>query len=683
MSEPYSGLTPGGLGYRAPPPRKRPAWRTLLWILVAILAAIAIGWLVSPHGAQPGGRRGGGGGGGPGGGRRPPTVVGLAVAAPGDMPIELTALGTVTSRASVVVRTRIAGTLTKVFFREGQMVRAGDPLVEVDPRPYAIALAQSQAQLLRDQASLASARVDLKRYQTLKAEDSIAGQTLDTQAALVKQDEGTVKADEASVANARLNLAYCHVTAPVSGRVGLRQVDAGNYVSTGDTNGLVNITQIDPIDVVFTLPEDVVPQVTARISAGAVLSVTALDRTGGTALSQGTLSTLDNQIDTSTGTVKAKAAFSNTSRTLFPNQFVNVTLLVDTLRGAIIVPAAAVRHGSKGDFVYTIQSDPLDGDTAKVVMVKLGPTVGERAAILDGLQAGDRVITDGGDRLSDGATVVLPGQKQPNFAPQKKPGFFSWLGGLFGKKPAANAAGGGQAAASGGDQAGGGAPGAGGGGGRGRMQAMIAQLGLDPAQQAKATAIFADARQKAQADPTSRRAVMKDAMDQLTAILTPAQKAKLVDLRASGAGAGGTPPGAPTTTTTTAPAQSATPGPSAPPAGATGAARAQVQATNRGATAAPPVGAPTGGGPSGGGGGGGSGRMQKLIADLGLDAGQQTKANAIFAEARQKAIASGGDPDARRTIMRDAFAKLETILRPDQKAKLDALRAQRAQGGGG
>ncbi len=677
MSEPNSGLTPGGLGgYRAPPPRVRPLWRTLMWILVAVLAVLAIAWAVTPHGAAAGKR-----GGGAGGGRRPPTVVGLAVATPGDMPIQLSGLGTVTSRASVVVRTRIAGTLTKVYFREGQMVREGDPLVEVDARPYAIALAQAQAQLLRDQASLASARVDLKRYQTLKAQDSIAGQTLDTQAALVKQDEGTVAADEATVANARLNLAYCRVTAPVTGRVGLRQVDAGNYVSTSDTNGLVNITQIDPIDVVFTLPEDAVPQVSARIASGAVLPVTALDRTGGTALSQGSLSTLDNEIDTSTGTVKAKAAFSNPSGTLFPNQFVNVTLLVDTMRGVIIVPATAVRHGSKGDYVYAVQSDPLEGDTAKVEMVKVGPTVGERTAILSGVQSGERVITDGGDRLSDGATVLLPGQKPPSFGPQKKPGFFSWLGGLFGKKPAAAgaAAGGGQAAASGGDQASaggggnGGGSGGGGGGGRGRMQAMIAQLGLDPAQQAKATAIFAQAREKAQAangDPAARHAAMKAAMDQLQAILTPAQKAKLADLRAAGAAAGGTPPGAPTTTTTSEPAQSATPGPSAPPPGSNAAANAQVQTTN-----APP----SGGAP----GGGGGGRMQKMIDDLGLDAGQQAKAAAIFAEARQKAVASGGDPDARRAIMHDAFTKLEAILRPDQKAKLDALRAQMRGGQGG
>ena len=591
MSEPISGLTPGGLGFRAPPPRKRPLWRTLVWIVVAILVVLAIGWMVSPHGnaGGPGGRRGGGPGGG--GGRRPPTVVGLAVAAPGDMPIQLTALGTVTSRASVVVRTRIAGALTKVYFREGQMVRQGDPLVEVDSRPYEIALAQAQAQLLRDQASLASARVDLRRYQTLKAQDSIAGQTLDTQSALVKQDEGTVKADEANVANARLNLAYCHVTAPISGRVGLRQVDAGNYVSTGDTNGLVNITQIDPIDVVFTLPEDVVPQVSARIAAGAVLPVTAFDRTGGTSLSQGTLSTLDNQIDTATGTVKAKAAFSKTGGTLFPNQFVNVTLLVDTLRNVIIVPSAAVRHGAKGDYIYVVQSDPLEGDTAKVEMVKVGPVLGERTAILSGVQSGERVITDGGDRLSDGATVLLPGQKPPSFGPQKKPGFFSWLGGLFGKKPAANAGPGGQAAVSPGDQgAGGGQTGGGagygggnGGGGRGRSQAMIAQLGLDPAQQARATAIFAEARQKAQAangDPAVRRAAMASAMDQVEAILTPAQKAKLAELRAGGASSGGAPSAAPGVTSRDRPTQSAPPGPSTARPGADAATSAPVQPAN-------------------------------------------------------------------------------------------------------
>jgi len=349
------------------------------------------------------------------------------------------------------------------------------------------------------------------------------------------------------------------------------------------------------------------------------------------------------------------------------------------MHNVIIVPASAVRHGSKGDYVYAVQSDPLEGDTAKVELVKVGPTVGERTAILSGVQSGERVITDGGDRLSDGATVLLPGQKPSNFGPQKKPGFFDWLAGLFGKKPATPGAGGQAAVSGGGDQAsgaGGGGAGGGGGGGRGRMQAMIAQLGLDPAQQAKATAIFAQARQKAQAangDPAARHAAMKAAMDQLEAILTPAQKAKLAELRASGAAAGGVAPGAPTSTNTAQPTQSATPGASAPPAGSNAAANAQVQTTN----------APPGGAPGGGGGGGGGGRMQKMIDDLGLDAGQQAKANAIFAEARQKAIAANGDPDARRAIMHDAFTKLEAILRPDQKAKLDALRAQRGQGGGG
>ncbi len=683
MSEANSGLTPGGFGYRAPPPRRRPAWRTLMWILVAVLAALAIAWVMSPHGAT--GKRGPGG---PDGGRRPPTVVGVATATRGDIPIQLTALGTVTSRASVTVRTRIAGTLMKVYFREGQIVKEGDTLVEVDPRPYQIALAQAAAQLAHDQALLAQAQLDLKRYETLKAQDSIAGQQVDTQAALVKQDIGTVKADEATVANAKLNLVYCRVTAPVSGRVGLRQVDAGNYVSTSDTNGLVNMTQIDPIDVVFTLPEDNVAQVNQRLATGATLAVTALDRTGGSALAQGTLATLDNQIDTTTGTVKAKAAFSNASGVLFPNQFVNVTLLVDTLHDTVIAPSSAVRHGSKGDYVYTVQSDPLFGDTAKVVYVKVGPVVGERTAILSGLNAGERVITDGGDRLSDGATIMLPGQKPPSMGPQKKPGFFSWLAGLFGKKPAANGAAGGGAASvdsgAGGPPVGGGQGGGGQGGGGGRMRAMIAQLDLTPDQQKKADAIFAEARTKAQAangDPDARRAAMKDAMGKLTAILTPDQKTKLEQLRAQGGGAGG---GAP---------QAAGAGPSTPPAGTTSAAEAQVRAANPG-TPAPTMTTPAqptgggatgpGGGPAGGGGGGG-GRMQALISALDLDAGQQAKATAIFAAARAKAEAANGDPDARRAAMREAFGKLEGILRPDQKEKLTQMRARMGggQGGGG
>jgi multidrug efflux system membrane fusion protein len=285
------------------------------------------------------------------------------------------------------------------------MVKKGDFLAEVDPRPYQHALDQAQGQLLRDQALLKNAQIDVVRYRTLLEQDSIAQQQLATQEALVRQYEGTVKTDRAIVENAKLNLAYCHITAPVSGRVGLRQVDQGNYVQTSDPNGIVVITQIKPITVLFTLPEDDLPAIMRRMNAGAVLSVTAFDRTQSTKLATGTLMTIDNQIDTTTGTVKLKALFDNSDEILFPNQFVNVQLLVDTVHGATIAPTAAVRHGAPGDFVYTIKSD----ETVSVQPVKLGPSNGERVVVTEGLVPGDLVVVDGADKLRDGAKITLPG----------------------------------------------------------------------------------------------------------------------------------------------------------------------------------------------------------------------------------------------------------------------------------
>ena len=516
MSEPHSDQ-PLFAPAKAPPPRKRPAWRTVLWVLLVLAVAAGIAWWLTPHAGKTGpGARGGHGGSGRGGfgagggGRRPATTVGTAKAVKGDIPIELDALGTVTPPATVTVRARLAGTLVRVNFREGQMVREGQVLAEVDARPYVIALQQAQGQLMRDEAALANARLDLQRYQTLLAQDSVAKQVADTQAAMVKSDEGVVMTDNAAVASARLNIAYCKVIAPISGRVGLRQVDVGNYVSTGDANGVVVLTQIDPIDVVFSLPEDNVPRITARMASGAVLPVTAFDRTGATQLAAGTLSTLDNQIDVATGTVKAKARFANGTGSLFPNQFVNTRLLVDTLKDAVIVPASAVRHGSQGDYVYILEDD----HTASVRQVKVGPAQGERASIASGVQVGETVITEGGDKLRDGSTVVLAGDK-----PQATGGGGGWGGGSGGH---------------GGWQ--------GGGGGGGRMARMTAALNLDAQQQAKATAIFAAARAKAGDDPAARRAAMRDAMTQLEPILRPDQKAKLAEMR-SHMGGGGRPGG--------------------------------------------------------------------------------------------------------------------------------------------
>lgn len=463
MSEPQSGPTPyGSTPFRAPPPRKRSNRRTLLWILLAIAVAVVVAVVLTPHNAKTVGPGGGGGAGR--GGRRPPTVIGVATAQLGDVPIELMALGTVTPLANVTVHTHIAGTLMSVNFHEGQMVKEGQLLALVDERPYDIALEQAQGQLLRDQAMLADAKLDLERYRKLLAQDSIQGQQVDTQAALVKQDEGLVKTDQAAVNNAKLNIIYCHITAPVSGRVGLRQVDAGNYVNIGDTNGVVIITTLDPIDVQFSLPEDNVPQIAQRVAAGAVLTATAYDRTGASVLAQGTLLTLDNQIDTTTGTIKAKARFHNTSGVLFPSQFVNVKLLVDTRTNQVVVPTQAVRHGSKGDYVFTVE----DG-TAKMNMVKVGVSAGERTSIDSGIKVGDQVITDGGDRLTDGATVLLPGQTPPNFNRKAKPsGPFGWIASLFAPKtPGAEGGQASSASGAGGQAAGSTGPAASGGRGGG------------------------------------------------------------------------------------------------------------------------------------------------------------------------------------------------------------------------
>lgn len=321
------------------------------------------------------------------------------------MPIQLDALGTVTPPVTATITSRIAGQLMAVYFTEGQMVKKGQKLALIDPRPYQVALDQALGTLARDQAALANARLDLQRYTTLLAQNSIAKQQVDTQAALVKQDEAVVKTDQAAVDNAKLNLTYTSISAPVAGRVGLRMVDVGNYVQ-GGSGGLVVITQVDPIDVVFTVPEDNVSQINRRQRSGMAMPVTVFDRSGGQTLDQGSLSTLDNQIDTATGTVKAKARFNNGAGALFPNQFVNVRLLTDVLCNTVIVPTTAVRHGSQGDYVFTLET----GNKVKMTMVTTGPGTGETIAVSKGLQGGETVITEGGDRLSDGSQVALPGQ---------------------------------------------------------------------------------------------------------------------------------------------------------------------------------------------------------------------------------------------------------------------------------
>jgi multidrug efflux system membrane fusion protein len=377
-------------------PARRSRLRALLWLmLVVAIAGAGVWYFPRPgHQAQNPGRPQAGA----------PVPVGVARVDKGDMPVTLSQLGTVTPLAMVTVKTQISGYLMQVAFKEGQMVNKGDFLAQIDPRPYQVALEQAEAQLAKDQALLKNARLDLERYNTLVTQNSIAKQTRDTQASLVAQYQATVQADQAQIDAQKLNLTYCRIVSPVTGRVGLRQVDAGNYVQTSDPNGIVVVTQLQPISVIFTLPEDNLPVVMNRVRAGATLPVTAYDRTGTTEIAVGRLETVDNQIDTTTGTVKLRAIFDNEQETLFPNQFVNVSLLVNTLRETDIVPRSAVQRGAPGTFVYVVKPDRTVG----VQKVKLGPTDGQRIAVLSGLQPGESVVVDGSDRLRDGAKVTVP-----------------------------------------------------------------------------------------------------------------------------------------------------------------------------------------------------------------------------------------------------------------------------------
>jgi membrane fusion protein, multidrug efflux system len=338
--------------------------------------------------------------------------VGIAAAENGDIPITLEGLGTVTPLATVTVKTQLNGLLTQIAFTEGQLVKKGDFLAQIDPQIYQAQLEQYQGQLVRDQGLLDDAKLDLARYKKLASQDSIAFQQVDTQEATVKQDEGNVLVDQAQIQTAKVDLAYCHIVSPVEGIVGIRQVDQGNYVQTSDANGIVVITQMQPMSVIFTVPEDKISKVVKRLRDGATLPVTAYDRTDTNEIASGTLSTTDNQVDTSTGTVKLRAMFPNDKDELFPQQFVNARLLVDTLKDAIVVPTAAIQLGAPGSYVYVVNSD----STVSVRVVKTGPSDGQRTAILSGLESGETVVTDGVDRLFDGAKVQLPGKQSADDA---------------------------------------------------------------------------------------------------------------------------------------------------------------------------------------------------------------------------------------------------------------------------
>src|SRR5882757_8941334 len=352
----------------APPTRRRRfPWGIILGLL-AIAAALAW-WFHERPTPQPTGRA-----------RTNVTTsvpIVADVAQKGDIDITLNGLGTVTPLATVTVRTQINGQLTDVGFKEGQPVKKGDFLAQIDPRPYQAALEQAEGQMARDQGLLDQARMDLKRYETLAKTNAVPRQQYEDQIYLVKQNEGTVKTDQAQIDTQKLNLAYCHIVSPVDGRVGLRLVDPGNYVQTSDTSGVVVVTQLQPITVVFTVAEDNVPQIFQRLHANATLPVSAYDRSGTTKLATGTLMTTDNQIDTTTGTLKLKAQFANDDESLFPNQFVNIQLLVDVLHDATVVPMSAVERGAPGTFVYLVNAD----STVSVRPIALGASNGDRVAV--------------------------------------------------------------------------------------------------------------------------------------------------------------------------------------------------------------------------------------------------------------------------------------------------------------
>jgi len=379
--------------------RNRP--RLAIGVVCAAFAGLFAWWLLAPSSQQGAGRT------------PPPPPVSAAAVQTGSINVTINALGTVTSLATVTVRSQISGQIMQIQFEEGQIVKKGDPLVEIDSRPYVLARTLAEGTLKRDQALLHDSQLDLERYKKLAETKAISSQQLDAQVALVAQNQGNVISDQAQIDTASLNITYSHITAPVNGRVGLRQVDQGNYVTPGDANGIVVITQLQPISVIFTVAEDNLQAIIKQLNAGNTLTATAYDRSGTKRLALGKLSTIDNQIDTTTGTLKLRANFDNEDGVLFPNQFVNIELLVDVLRDVTVAPNSAIQRGAPGTFVYIVNTD----NTVSVRKVELGASTAENVAVKSGLKPGDRVVIDGADKLREGSKISLRGPGQAPGSP--------------------------------------------------------------------------------------------------------------------------------------------------------------------------------------------------------------------------------------------------------------------------